>query len=62
MTLGSIKLTPAAAQPGATLALGEQSVGYTLWAEQQPANSLPRYGENATVVVSTQEPLGEDVI
>ncbi len=54
MVLGSIALAPASVEPDDTLLLGQQPIGYTLWRQAQPdENSLPVYGENATVVIST---------
>ena len=63
LVVGPIALMPGPAQPADTLVLGQRPIGYTLWREEQPGgDSLPVYGENATVVISTQAALDDDAV
>jgi 4-amino-4-deoxy-L-arabinose transferase-like glycosyltransferase len=61
MVLGSIALAPASVELDDTLALGQQSIVYTFWHEEQPDDNLPVYGENATIVISTQDVLNDEM-
>jgi hypothetical protein len=59
--LGPVALTPAQAVATENLALGEQTIAYTLWQQDQPATAPPLYGENATVVFSTKTNVSDNV-
>ena len=61
LTLGSITLTSISAALTDTVDLGGRPIGYTFWREEPPDDNLPVYGENATIVISTQDVLNDEV-
>ncbi len=61
LALGSVTLAPASAPPGDILDLARRPIGYTFWHDEQPDDNLPVYGENATIVISTQDVLNDEM-
>jgi 4-amino-4-deoxy-L-arabinose transferase-like glycosyltransferase len=61
LNLGQVTLAPTSPMATATVSLGEQEIGYVFWQQGHPSKAAPLYGENATVVFSTQERFGEEV-